>query len=74
MKARKRAHHYNVERSVLPMTAAIRQDDVVDDEFRIAGRHGVRCVAEDVAGLVVAPVGEDEVEVVGTCAWRGFDE
>ena len=56
------------------MTAPIPQDDVVDDEFRVAGRHGVRCVAEDVACLVVAPVGEDEVEVVGTCAWGSFDE
>lgn len=64
MESREGAHHNNVIRGVLPMTPFIRQDHVVDDEFRVAWVHGVCGVPEDLPGLVVAPVCEDEVEVV----------
>lgn len=53
------------------MRALVRDAIFVDQEFGVAGLHGLGDAGEDRAGEGVGPVVEDGVEVVGACSWRG---
>jgi hypothetical protein len=59
-------HHHDVQRRHLPVRVPRRDQVLVDEQARVARRHGGRDVAQDRQAVFVGPVVEDGVEVVGS--------
>lgn len=65
---RKAAHHDHIERRADPIRTMIRDDMLGDEQLAVAFAHGSLEIAEDVGALLVAPIVEDRVKIVSSCA------
>jgi hypothetical protein len=62
--ARVDGHHNQIEPCLNLGSTYSRQDDVVDDEFRVAGRHCIADMLEDHQAVLVGPVVQDVLQEV----------
>ena len=62
-------HHDPIHRRSRPRGSVIGHDEIVDEQFRVAGLHGWDDVLKDLEARGVVPVVQDRVEIVCSGAW-----